>query len=142
MTPTNEVAPQVTGRGPSQDLDALDVPKAQGRDARIEGAAPRDTVNNEQERIELAKTPDLGHGDGGTRVASRCYRDASGKGECLTERRGIAAAQVLSTDHLDGRRNIMRRFGNSRRHDFDRRNRDRRTAARSLRTGSLGRRGT
>src|ERR1035437_6593681 len=57
-TPTNDVAP------------------AQRRDRGIERAAPRDAVDDEQERVEFAESPELGHRARWTIVASGRDRNA------------------------------------------------------------------
>ena len=46
-------------RGSAQNFDSLDVTKIERGERRIECAAPRDVVDHEQERVELAQAPEF-----------------------------------------------------------------------------------
>ena len=59
----------------------IDIPEVQCGQGRIEGAAPRDVVDDEQERIELLETPELRHGARRPGIPSRGHIDAGGQRE-------------------------------------------------------------
>src|SRR5206468_7913901 len=74
------------GRRTAKDLDALDVAKAQGRQRRIERATPGNIVDDQQERVELAKPPELGDRSCRSRIAARCDLDARRESQRILER--------------------------------------------------------
>ena len=68
-------------RGSTHDLDSLDVTQIQCGQRRIECAAPRDVVDHEQERVELAQAPELRYRTSRSRIATGCHFHACGERE-------------------------------------------------------------
>ena len=50
--------------GAAKDLDAIDITEAHRRYRGIERATPRHIVHDQQKRVKLAQSPDLGHRTG------------------------------------------------------------------------------
>ena len=125
-------------RRSAKNLDAFDVAQAQGCERGIERAAPRDTVDDEEERVEFTETPELRDGAGRTGVAPRGDGHAGGKRQRILQRRHATCPQIVAADDLDGGGHVVRRLGNSCGDDFDRRDPDGRFWWRSLR-GALRR---
>jgi hypothetical protein len=57
-------------RGALENLDALDIVKVQRRDRRVERAAPRNAVDNQQDGVELVQAQERRHGAGGAGIAA------------------------------------------------------------------------
>src|SRR5262245_2971220 len=111
MNHTHEGCGAVRDRGRSpQDFYPLDVAQVQCRQSRVEGAAPWNVVHHEQERIELAKAPELWNGAGGTRVGTRSDDDAGAQAERLAEVPRAEIAKDVTVDHLDRRWHVVWRL--------------------------------
>src|SRR5439155_20513629 len=88
-------------RGSAEDLDAIDIAEVEGRQIRIERAAPWDAVYDEQKRVELAKPPQLRHAAGGPGVAARGDRHAGHRPQRALQVARVARAQVIAVDDRD-----------------------------------------
>ena len=106
------------GRRTAKDLDALDVAKAQGRQRRIERATPGNIVDDQQERVELAKPPELGDRSCRSRVAARCDLDARRESQRILERCRSEIPQVVARQHFNRGRHLVWRLGEARRDHF------------------------
>src|SRR5262249_55497092 len=70
-------------RRSAQDLDALDIAQVQRRQRRVEGAAPRDVIDHQQERVELAQAPEFGNRAGWTDIRALSDDDSCREAKCL-----------------------------------------------------------
>ncbi len=81
-----------------QHLDALDVIEVEGRNHRIEGAAPGDAIDDQEEGVELVQTPEGGDSAGGSRIAARRRLDAGDEGDGGGHVPGIATSDLGAGD--------------------------------------------
>jgi len=123
------------GRGSTLHLDVVDVPEVERGQGRVEGAAPRHAVHDQQERVELAEPPELGHAGGRSAVAAGRDVDARGHRQSTLQVGGGAVAQLLGRDHLDRLGHRRSRFPDPARRHLDR------LAVRGRRRRGLGRLG-
>jgi len=106
-------------RRAAHDLDPVDVRQVEGRKRRIERAAPRHVVNDEQEGVELAQPHHLRHGACGSAVASGRDAHAHHERQGIRERAGLAALDLLAGDDLHRCGDLDGILGEARRGDLD-----------------------
>lgn len=108
------------GRGALEHFDALDVRDVERRERGRERAAPRNAVDDEQERIELAQAPECGHRRGRTAVAAGRDVDACDERERGSKIVRATRLQLVAGDDRDRRGGVAQRNRDLRSRDFDR----------------------
>ena len=93
--PDKRHAPVHDRRRTAQDLDPLDVVQAHGRHLRVEHAAPRDAVDDQQIRVLLPEPPHLGDGRGRPTVSAGGDVDSGHERQGGPEVGRAAVSQVL-----------------------------------------------
>jgi hypothetical protein len=111
--------PKRHGCGSTKNFDAFDVVEIQRRQRRIECAAQRNIVDDEEKRVELLQAPHFGNCARRTVVAAR--RDVKSRGErqCVAEGGHTSIAQILPADHVKRERHVVSVLGDPRRHDLN-----------------------
>jgi hypothetical protein len=109
-------------RRPAKNFDSVHISQTDRGHRWIECAAPRHAVDNEEERVEFAKSPKFGNGTGWAGVPAWGDPYASGQSESVAERSHAACPKIVAADNFDRSRDVVRGLGNPGGYDLNGRN--------------------
>ena len=95
------VLAQRHGGGALQHLDTVDIVEVEGRDRRVERAAPGHAVHYQQKGVKLVQAPEARHRAGGPCVAAGRRLDARDQGHCGAQVVRAAVGEILPAHPRD-----------------------------------------